>query len=139
MVIGDFNGDGRPEIAGLVTLPSGGLQIVIYTVDPTTLAVSSAARLTLQKALAFEFGPYVSITAGRFTSLTHDQIVVADGGFLHDNPNGGDWLTKLELLIFPLRRSCHRKQQPPNSFHSLIQVSKSGLEDSDFRRIITNK
>ncbi len=100
MVIGDFNGDGRPEIAGLVTLPSGGLQIVIYTVDPTTLAVSSAARLTLQKALAFEFGPYVSITAGRFTSLTHDQIVVADGGFLHDNPNGGDWLTKLELLDF---------------------------------------
>jgi hypothetical protein len=38
MVIGDFNGDGRPEILGVEPKVDGnGLQIVIHTVDPKTL------------------------------------------------------------------------------------------------------
>ena len=54
MTVGDFNGDGRPEIAGLVQSSSGGLALVIYTVDPIhgrsqNPGVSKATQITLQK------------------------------------------------------------------------------------------
>lgn len=103
ITIGDFNGDGQPEIAGLLTSPSGGIQLVIYTVDPNTLAVSKASQITLQKTLTFDSccAPNFSITAGNFTSLVHDQIVVASGGFVRTDPNGGLWYTRLELIDFP--------------------------------------
>jgi hypothetical protein len=92
MTIGDFNGDGHPEIAGLVQLPSGGLALVIYTVDPNTLAVSKAAQITLQKAGTSSMAA-VSIASGRFTPAAHDQIIVAY------TPNGVVAST-LELIDF---------------------------------------
>ena len=47
MAIGDFKGDGHREIAGLTTNSAGGPAVVIYTVDPTTLAISPATLLNL--------------------------------------------------------------------------------------------
>lgn len=73
---GDFNGDERPEIVGLVQLPSGGIALVIYTVDPKTLAVSKAAQITLQKPGTGSF-EVVSIASGKCSVSDHDQLVVA--------------------------------------------------------------
>jgi hypothetical protein len=66
LTVGDFNGDGRPEIAGLVQLSSGVITLVIYTVDAKTLTVSKAAQITLQKPQKSLLAA-VSITRGRFT------------------------------------------------------------------------
>ena len=141
VVVGDFNGDGRPEIAGLVTLPSGGLEIVIYTVDPTTLAVSSAAHITLQKTLTYETGPSVSITAGRFASLKHDQIVVADGGFFRTDPNGGEWLTRLALIDFPPSSLMPQETTtedflPPPSTIIKLRTGRFGVPANFYQQVV---
>lgn len=76
VTVGDFNGDGRPEIAGLVQSPFLEVDLVIYTLDPKTLLVSKATQIPLRKPIAFtRVGE--SITSGRFTPEAHDQIVVA--------------------------------------------------------------
>jgi len=67
VITGDFNGDGRPEIAALLSLPSGGLALAIYSVDPKTLAISKAAQITLQQ-LGNESMAARSIASGRFTA-----------------------------------------------------------------------
>ncbi|MBV8708873.1 MAG: VCBS repeat-containing protein, partial [Acidobacteriaceae bacterium] len=79
MTAGDFNGDGRMEIAGLAYKRSGKYTVVIYTVDPTTLAISKAAELVPSytgedpgQALL-----YFSMASGHFTSATHNQVVLA--------------------------------------------------------------
>jgi len=79
MAVGDFNGDGQREIAGLVNLPNGGLKLVIYTVDPTTLIIKPASSLTLTTPGAIDYVPVgnVSMARGRFNSATHDQLAVA--------------------------------------------------------------
>ena len=76
MTTGDFNGDGRPEIAGLTRKYSGHPSIVIYTVAPATLAVTKAAEVT--PSYAGEKGSilHYSITAGKFTDANHQQIVL---------------------------------------------------------------
>jgi hypothetical protein len=92
MTTGDFNGDGRPEIAGLVYLGNGGVDLAIYTVDPHTLAISRAARVNLLKPGQNNLQS-LSITTGRFTSTTHDQIVVA---YMRSGIG-----TTLQLIDFP--------------------------------------
>jgi len=77
MATGDFNGDGRPEIAGLSIQPNGGLKLVIYTVDPKSLAITPASSLVLDTANAGSPITHVSIARGKFNTLSHDQLVVA--------------------------------------------------------------
>jgi hypothetical protein len=81
MTVGDFNGDGQPEIAGLVGLPSGALALVIYTVDPKTLTISKASQLPLKQA-GSDSWLALSIAKGRFTPAAHDQIVI---GYMADS------------------------------------------------------
>ncbi len=78
MTAGDFKGDGGREIAGL-TISNGGLKLVIYAVDPQTLAVTPATFLTLTTPGAGPSAPITlaSIARGRFNSAAHDQLAVA--------------------------------------------------------------
>ena len=79
MTAGDFDGDGQPEIAGLSIMPNGGLKLVIYAVDPKTLAIASASTLVLTTPDATPSTPinFVSIARGRFNTVAHDQLAVA--------------------------------------------------------------
>ena len=80
MAAGDFKGDGGHEIAGLTEIPgSGGLALVIYTVDPKSLAVTVATGLTLTTPGTTSSAQITlaSIARGRFTAVTHDQLAVA--------------------------------------------------------------
>ncbi len=79
MTAGDFNGDGKREIAGLTTTASGGAQLDIYSVDSGSLALSLAASLPLTTPGASTGDPVRtwSITRGRFNSTNHDQLAVA--------------------------------------------------------------
>lgn len=138
---GDFNGDGLPEIAGLITTPSGGIQLVIYTVDPKTLAVSKASQIPLQKTLTFQVGPSFSITAGKFTSLVHDQIVVASGGFVRTDPNGGLWYTRLELIDFPpsslMPQETTTTDRVTDSFPTIkVKSGRFGLPGSSYQQVV---
>ncbi|MBV8831851.1 MAG: VCBS repeat-containing protein, partial [Acidobacteriaceae bacterium] len=83
MAAGDFNGDGRKELAGLTVIPNGqpgagGLALVIYTVDPKSLAVTPAATLVLTTPGASPSTPitHASMSSGQFTTLNHDQLAV---------------------------------------------------------------
>ena len=72
MTVGDFNGDGRPEIA-LVTCPQTPCSVQIFAVDPNTLAVSMKSSITLPGLTSGT----ASLAAGRFGATDHDQLVVA--------------------------------------------------------------
>ena len=79
MAAGDFNGDGQPEIAGLSILSNGGLKLVVYTVDPKTLAITPASSLVLTTPGANNANPitHVAIARGKFNTRDHDQLAVA--------------------------------------------------------------
>jgi hypothetical protein len=79
MTAGDFNGDGQPEIAGLSIMSNGGLKLVVYALDPKTLAITPASSLVLTTPYANEGNPitHVSIARGKFNTLDHDQLAVA--------------------------------------------------------------
>jgi len=80
MVIGDFNGDGRPEIIGVIPQDDGtGLRLVLHTVDPKTLLISNAVTfpLTLPEEDAKAVVSYIAAAPGRFTNTTHDQLLIA--------------------------------------------------------------
>jgi hypothetical protein len=76
MTAGDFNGDGQPEIAGLSLMENGGLKLVIYSVDPESLAITSASSLVLNTTDAGSPITHVSIARGKFNTLAHDQLAV---------------------------------------------------------------
>ncbi|MEO7104252.1 MAG: VCBS repeat-containing protein [Gemmatimonadaceae bacterium] len=68
---GDFNGDGRDEIAVLM---NDGQTIQVFAVDPKSFAISSLATLTLPQALD---PAQAAMTAGHFTSgEINSQLVV---------------------------------------------------------------
>jgi hypothetical protein len=77
MVAGDFKGDGNHEIAGLTILPSGGLKLEVYTVDPGSLTTNLASALALTTPDTPIAPSKVSMARGRFTSANHDQLAVA--------------------------------------------------------------
>src|SRR5262249_19872922 len=69
MTVGDFDGDGQPEIAGLsgcVSLAAG-CNLNIYSVDPTTLTITRAASQPLSTLPGW-------LTAGRFGTPNYDQL-----------------------------------------------------------------
>jgi hypothetical protein len=76
---GDFNGDGHAEIAGLSILSNGGLKLVVYSVDPGTLAITPASSLVLTTPYANSDNPitHVAIARGKFNTRDHDQLAVA--------------------------------------------------------------
>ncbi len=79
MVAGDFNGDGRQEIAALNVQANGGLALVIEAVDPETLVVTPVETLILTTPGTSASNPIsrASIARGRFDTASHDQLVVA--------------------------------------------------------------
>jgi len=78
IAVGDFNGDGRREIAGLTVLPTGGLKLAVYTVDPDSLSVAPASSLIVTAdASANPPVTHASIARGRFSNAGHDQLAVA--------------------------------------------------------------
>ena len=72
IAVGDFNGDGIPEIA-LVTCPQTPCSVQIFAVDPNTLAVSMKSSITLPGLTSGT----ASLAAGRFGATDHDQLVVS--------------------------------------------------------------
>lgn len=67
IVAGDFNGDGRDEIAALFTDYQ---TIQFYTVDPTTLAVTPSTSLKLPNGISPG-----TLAAGRFLNTPNDELV----------------------------------------------------------------
>lgn len=94
MTAGDFRGDGQHEIAGLIAGPNGGLGIVVYSVDPHTLAATRAGSLIINPPDASSSTPVVklSVARGRFSGVNHDQLAVAFA------TNSG--LTHVEIVDF---------------------------------------
>ncbi|HZQ51182.1 MAG TPA: DVUA0089 family protein [Bryobacteraceae bacterium] len=94
MTAGDFNGDGRMEIAGLAYKRSGKYTVVIYTVDPNTLAITKAAELvpSYTGEDTSQAIPYLSMASGHFTTTAHAQVVLA---YARTNT-----LVKIEVLDF---------------------------------------
>ena len=75
MTAGDFKGDGQHEIAGMSFTQVDGVQLVIYTVDPNSLAITPASSLVFNTPLGYAM-QYASIARGRFNTTTHDQLAV---------------------------------------------------------------
>jgi hypothetical protein len=76
MAAGDFNGDGTQKVAALTTLSgTGQLELVVYKVDPRTLALTQVSSLVLNNASTSN--THVSMARGRFNTLSYDQLVVA--------------------------------------------------------------
>ena len=106
MTVGDFNGDGRLEIVGLTSQVIGqpastdgnGLRLVVHTVDEKTLQISDGDLFPLTLTPdgsapdASAMVPFTSAAAGKFTSTTHDQLLIAYA------INGGT--AKVELIDF---------------------------------------
>jgi hypothetical protein len=71
IVAGDFNGDGKDEIA-LMMFNSP--MIVFYSVDPDTLTISQVGTVTLPKAFIAGTG---ALAAARFRDTTNVELVAA--------------------------------------------------------------
>ena len=76
---GDFDGKGHREIAALSgSYADGTAKLVIYTVDPNSLAITQATSIPLTTgASANNPVARVSMARGRFNSVGHDQLAVA--------------------------------------------------------------
>jgi hypothetical protein len=86
VTVGDFNGDGQPDIVQAYIDPSRQLTLATYRVDPATLTIAEGAQLGYLQAA--DTGPHpVELAAGHFTALGHHQLVVgaqlADGDQVH--------------------------------------------------------
>lgn len=79
VAIGDFNGDGQRDLAGLQIQSDGTLKLLIFTVDPATLAVTLVNETSLTLDSANIPVQSLDMTAGRFNSAQHDQLAIAYG------------------------------------------------------------
>ncbi len=71
LAVGDFNGDGQPEIA-----VTNSYVLYIFTIDPKTLAISLASSTNLPQTPIVDRSA-VSLAAGHFGSTGHDQLALA--------------------------------------------------------------
>ncbi len=83
IVVGDFNGDGRDEIAALLTDYQ---TIAFYSVDPKTLAITPTTTVKLPYPMV---SGQVALTAGRFRQC---------GG--NGNPCQTSGVTNADLVVF---------------------------------------
>ena len=86
VTVGDFNGDGQPDIVQAYIDPSRQLTLATYRVDPATLTISEGAQLVYLRTVDTGYHP-VELAAGHFTALDHHQLVVGaqllDGDQVH--------------------------------------------------------
>ena len=75
LTVGDFNGDGQPEIAELYVTADAMLHLAIFTVDPETLAISQKTQADVAQQVNLLSNP-LQMAAGRFTAATHQQLII---------------------------------------------------------------
>lgn len=122
-VAGDFNGDGRDEIAALYT---DNQTIQFFSVDPKTLAITPSASLKLPQPLVAG-----SLAAGRFRNTSNEELVAA--GQLSGQANG---VTVYSIAVSPnqdgtfspavAQTSNTAGQDVPNVSESLANATLSG-------------
>src|SRR5207248_1883436 len=77
VAVGDFDGDGRPEVAvAYDRLSTAQGWLSVYTVDPKTLALQFKHTQPLTEVLGFADTFSASAAAGRFGTTLHDQLIV---------------------------------------------------------------
>lgn len=78
VAVGDFNGDGQPDVAALQF--NGDVAfLAVYQVDPKTLSLSIAASSVVHESSTRGLEnpeTQLSLASGRFTSESHDQLVI---------------------------------------------------------------
>lgn len=94
MSIADLNCDGRNELLGIQSTDNGGIALSVYTVDPTTLAISLVATLPLSSPEFSSANPITkaSVAAGKFRDDATQQAGLAYGG--------GSGQVKLKVISF---------------------------------------
>lgn len=77
LAAGDFDGDGRTDLAGFYVTDDLTLYVATYSVDPQTLAISLSATIELTKVTGYQEIPLTQLAVGQFTTATHDQLLAA--------------------------------------------------------------
>ncbi len=70
--VGDFDGDGMPEIAALLGQAGEGSTVQFFAFDPKSFQITPTATLSLPNPLGVPGG---AVAAGRFRDTTHDDLV----------------------------------------------------------------
>lgn len=121
--VGEFNGDLTPDIASLYISPDKNIHLATYSVDPKTLTISSSDDITLNQAA--DTGPHpLTMTAGRFTAATHDQLMI--GSQLQD---GGPMIIQsidFTSVMGSVTPKVMATSQPSGSGSSIIYKLKAG-------------
>jgi hypothetical protein len=92
--IGDFNGDGQPDIAVLrVEADTNDLYLAIFSVDHQTLTVSFQEQALVEKLTSSTWDQPMQLVAGKFTGGMNQQVVVA-------NQSGANNTIKLRIFDF---------------------------------------
>jgi len=100
VAVGDFNGDGISDFATTYIDPSRNLYAVTFSVAPATLTISTGGQVQLGTAADTGYHP-ITMTAGRFSSAPHDQLIVGSYINVSIDPtqdyisNGGVFTTQL--------------------------------------------
>ena len=153
LAAGDFNGDGKQELAGLFITPNGGLKLETFTVDPNSLNVALATSVTLSPDNPSSPVTYFSLARGRFNASGHDQLVVAFAGqggasivevidFLVNSLNPvigplGSPAGNVAFTFGYLQVKTGKFGLPSNSFDQIVYHSSSGNENGRFFEILT--
>jgi hypothetical protein len=151
MTAGDFKGDGQHEIAGLNFTAVDGIQLVIYTVDPNSLAITPANSLVLTTPLGYAIA-YASIARGRFNTTTRDQLAVTFSSaagpsivqiidFMPNTltPVGGPQLT-ISTLPIPfgyLQVATGKFGLPDNPYDQIVFHMSSGTNGGRFFEVVS--
>jgi hypothetical protein len=125
VVVGDFNGDGRDEIAALL---NDYQTIAFYSVDPNTLAITQTATLQLSANLqAYEDSP---------VTMTPGQVALAAGHFRQCGGNGSacqaHGLTNADLVVFGQIKKIGSRSVDPGYSVIPIRITPSSSEPGAF-------
>jgi hypothetical protein len=124
MAVGDFNGDGWPDIAGAINVGSV-VAFELRSVDPTTLTIREGVSVQLSIPGVSQVCE-VSLTAGRFGTTAYDQLVLAYG------PCGGSAgvaSIDVDSSLNPTLRATLDLEVPPGDVGSDLVAARSGPLD----------